>query len=84
VVLAANTSLLIATHTGATVGLFAQEMKYPHDNGFRVLLLNQLGYNQNNEYSILHKKYCRISSILLLQTTSLIPKQCPVALPSVR
>jgi hypothetical protein len=31
-----------------TVDLFAQEMKYLHDNGFRVLLLNQLGYGPNN------------------------------------
>jgi len=28
-----------------TVDLIAQEMKYLHDNGFRVLLLNQLGYD---------------------------------------
>ncbi len=28
-----------------TVSLFAQEMKYLHDNGFKVLLLNQLGYD---------------------------------------
>ena len=34
--------------SSTTVDLFAQEMKYLHDNGFRVLLLNQLGYNQNN------------------------------------
>ena len=26
----------------------AQQMKYLHDNGFRVLLLNQLGYDPNN------------------------------------
>ena len=28
-----------------TVDLFAQEMKYLHDNGFRVLLLNQVGFD---------------------------------------
>ncbi|HET7391335.1 MAG TPA: hypothetical protein VFJ51_10965, partial [Nitrososphaeraceae archaeon] len=28
-----------------TVDLFAQEMKYLHDNGFKVLLLNQLGFD---------------------------------------
>jgi peptidoglycan/xylan/chitin deacetylase (PgdA/CDA1 family) len=28
-----------------TVSLFAQEMQYLHDNGFKVLLLNQLGYD---------------------------------------
>ena len=31
--------------TTLTVSLFAQEMKYLHDNGFKVLLLNQLGYD---------------------------------------
>jgi peptidoglycan/xylan/chitin deacetylase (PgdA/CDA1 family) len=31
-----------STHT---VALFAQEMKYLHDNGFKVLVLNQLGYD---------------------------------------
>jgi hypothetical protein len=31
-----------------TVGLFAQQMKYLHDNGFRVLLLNQLGFDPAN------------------------------------
>ena len=31
-----------------TVALFAQQMKYLHDNGFRVLLLNQLRYDPNN------------------------------------
>jgi len=31
-----------------TLDLFAQEMKYLHDNGFRVLLLDQLGYDPNN------------------------------------
>jgi hypothetical protein len=29
-----------------TVDLFAQQMKFLHDNGFRVLLLNQLGFDQ--------------------------------------
>ena len=31
-----------------TADLFAQQMKYLHDNGFRVLLLNQLVYDPNN------------------------------------
>jgi hypothetical protein len=34
--------------SGTTVDLFAQEMKYLHDNGFRVLLLNQLEYHPTN------------------------------------
>jgi hypothetical protein len=36
-----------------TVDLFAQEMKYLHDNGFRVLLLNQLSYDPNNKVFVL-------------------------------
>jgi len=31
-----------------TVDLFAQQMKFLHDNGFRVLVLNQLGYDPSN------------------------------------
>jgi hypothetical protein len=31
-----------------TVDLFSQQMKYLHDKGFRVLLLNQLDYDPNN------------------------------------
>ena len=31
-----------------TLDLFAREMKYLHDNGFRVLGLNQLEYDPNN------------------------------------
>ena len=39
----------IPSHASSTtLGLFAQEMKYLHDNGFRVFLLNQLGYDPNN------------------------------------
>lgn len=36
----------IPSHASSTtLDLFAQEMKYLHNNGFRVLLLNQLGYD---------------------------------------
>ena len=39
----------IPSHAGSTtLDLFAQEMKYLHDNGFRVLVLNQLEYDPNN------------------------------------
>jgi hypothetical protein len=31
-----------------TVNLFDQEMKYLHDNGFRVLTMNQIGYDPTN------------------------------------
>jgi hypothetical protein len=34
--------------SSTTVDLFAQEMKYLHDNGFRVLLLNQFGFDPTN------------------------------------
>ena len=34
--------------SSTTLDLFAQEMKYLHNNGFRVLLLNQLGYDPNS------------------------------------
>jgi len=35
--------------------LFTQEMKYLRDNGFRVLLLNQLGYDPNNNTFYIEK-----------------------------
>jgi hypothetical protein len=38
-----------------TVNLFAQQMKYLHDNGFMVLLLNQLGYDPNNNVLFIKK-----------------------------
>jgi hypothetical protein len=31
-----------------TVDLFAQQMKYLYDNGFKVLLLNQFGFDPTN------------------------------------
>ena len=34
--------------SSTTLDLFAEEMKYLHENGFKVLLLNQLGYDANN------------------------------------
>lgn len=34
--------------SSTTIGLFAQEMKYLHDNGFKVLLMNQFGFNAIN------------------------------------
>jgi peptidoglycan/xylan/chitin deacetylase (PgdA/CDA1 family) len=39
----------IPSHAASTtLDLFDQEMKYLHDNGFRVLVLNQLEYDPNN------------------------------------
>jgi peptidoglycan/xylan/chitin deacetylase (PgdA/CDA1 family) len=37
-----------------TVPLFAQEMQYLHDNGFKVLVLNQLGYDTTNNIFFLN------------------------------
>jgi hypothetical protein len=36
------------TSDSTDIGLFAQEMKYLHDNGFRVLTVNDLGYDTKN------------------------------------
>ncbi|MFZ0510449.1 MAG: hypothetical protein WAM14_02485 [Candidatus Nitrosopolaris sp.] len=41
-------NVFVVRISSTTLDLFAQEMKYLHDNGFRVLLLNQLGYDPNN------------------------------------
>ena len=39
----------IPSHAASTtLDLLAREMKYLHDDGFRILLLNQLGYDPNN------------------------------------
>ena len=32
------------------VGLFASEMKYLHDNGFKVIPMSDLGYDQRTNY----------------------------------
>jgi peptidoglycan/xylan/chitin deacetylase (PgdA/CDA1 family) len=32
------------------IGLFKEEMKYLHDNGFRVITLNNIGYDQSTKY----------------------------------
>jgi hypothetical protein len=33
-----------------TLNLFDAEMKYLHDNGFKVLTIADLGYDENNNY----------------------------------
>ncbi len=33
-----------------SISLFAQEMKYLHDNGFRVLTIKDLGYDTKNNF----------------------------------
>jgi peptidoglycan/xylan/chitin deacetylase (PgdA/CDA1 family) len=37
------------------VGLFDAEMKYLHDNGFKVLTMNDLGYDENSKYLYVKK-----------------------------
>ena len=36
--------------TSTGVNLFYKEMKYLHDNGFKVLTMSDLGYNENMNY----------------------------------
>jgi hypothetical protein len=36
--------------TSTHVSLFAAEMKYLHDNGFKVLTMSDLGYDENKNY----------------------------------
>jgi hypothetical protein len=38
------------TRDSTSVSLFAQEMKYLHDNGFRVLTVKDLGYDTKNNF----------------------------------
>jgi hypothetical protein len=38
------------TITGTDVNLFDAEMKYLHDNGFRVLTMSDLGYDETRNY----------------------------------
>jgi peptidoglycan/xylan/chitin deacetylase (PgdA/CDA1 family) len=38
------------TNQSTDINLFDQEMKYLHDNGFRVITLSDLGYNENGNY----------------------------------
>jgi peptidoglycan/xylan/chitin deacetylase (PgdA/CDA1 family) len=45
-----NSTVMAST---ITVDLFGQQMKYLHDNGYRVLLFNQLSYDPNNKVFVL-------------------------------
>ena len=38
------------TITSTDVNLFDTEMKYLHDNGFKVLTMSDLGYDENSNY----------------------------------
>jgi len=57
-----------------TVDLFAQEMKYLHDNGFRVLLINQLGYDST-------KNVFYLNSLPRLTTISMVAAATHSATP---
>jgi lipopolysaccharide biosynthesis protein len=35
--------------TSTDINLFVEEMKYLHDNGFKVLTMSDLGYNENSK-----------------------------------
>jgi hypothetical protein len=37
------------TRDSTDVSLFAKEMKYLHDNGFKVLTVRDLGYDKQNQ-----------------------------------
>ena len=37
------------------VGLFASEMKYLHDNGFKVIPMSDLGYDESTEHIYIKK-----------------------------
>jgi hypothetical protein len=39
------------------INLFDQEMKYLHDNGFKVVPMSDIGYNETTKYLFL-KQYC--------------------------
>jgi hypothetical protein len=45
------------TRDSTDVSLFAQEMKYLHDNGFRVLTVNDLGYDIKNNFLYIKTPY---------------------------
>ena len=38
------------TTTSTDISLFDAEMKYLHDNGFKVITMSDLGYDENNNY----------------------------------
>lgn len=62
----------IPSHASSTtVDLFAQEMKYLHDNGFKVLLMNQFGFNTANNIFYL-KSVPPLSTNQMTSTTRII------------
>jgi hypothetical protein len=42
--------------TSTNVNLFDAEMKYLHDNGFKVLTMADLGYDENSKYLYIKNK----------------------------
>ena len=41
--------------TSTDVSLFDAETKYLHDNGFKILTMSDLGYDENNNYLYIKK-----------------------------
>jgi len=54
----------------ATVALLDKEMKYLHDNGFRVLLLNQLGYDTIHNTFFINNSSAPAATIPATTTTT--------------
>jgi peptidoglycan/xylan/chitin deacetylase (PgdA/CDA1 family) len=55
-----------------TVNLFDQEMKYLHDNGFRVLTLTQLGYDPINNVFYIKNKPSSSSTTVATNTATIV------------
>jgi peptidoglycan/xylan/chitin deacetylase (PgdA/CDA1 family) len=60
---------LSSTHT---VALFAREMKYLHDNGFKVLVLNQLGYDTTHNTFYLKNSSAAAADTAATRTTNTV------------
>ena len=56
-----------AYHTD--VDLFAKEIKYLHDNGFRVLTMRDLSYDDNTKSLYLANKWLKIAGLEILYTS---------------
>jgi len=63
------------TSDSTDIGLFAQEMKYLHDKGFRVLTVNDLGYDTKN--NVLYIKSSPSSGFNQSQTIDAITTGAP-------
>jgi len=62
------------------VPLFAQMMKYLHDNGFRVLTMSQLGYDTTN--NLFYLKNILSSTSAAANTATATANAATIAKPS--